>query len=297
MGRIKKIWGKIPAGLLALVAVVLVVEVFLFNYRHWESLWNVPVGAQSVRLGDGYQDNGNGTYTIGEGNLEMEVGTIEGELRGAQIEMTVLNSGSRNFPIRIRQWVTDESHRLYYELPGRELWEKEKRSSYMTYHLYGDCTGLKILPDLTAGDVISFELTLNPRVPLFLSWERMTVLFLLLGALWALRPASVLHAISYMGLRSDARSLVLISFFLLHAFLFLFLTHVNPYFREETGDNQKQYHALAESFKEGSFSLLEEPSTVLQNMENPYDYEYRTQVMSEAGEWYKWDHAYYDGKY
>lgn len=297
MGRIKKIWGKIPAGLLALVAVVLVVEVFLFNYRHWESLWNVPVGAQSVRLGDGYQDNGNGTCTIGEGNLEMEVGTIEGELRGAQIEMTVLNSGSRNFPIRIRQWVTDESHRLYYELPGRELWEKEKRSSYMTYHLYGDCTGLKILPDLTAGDVISFELTLNPRVPLFLSWERMTVLFLLLGALWALRPASVLHAISYMGLRSDARSLVLISFFLLHAFLFLFLTHVNPYFREETGDNQKQYHALAESFKEGSFSLLEEPSTVLQNMENPYDYEYRTQVMSEAGEWYKWDHAYYDGKY
>lgn len=297
MGRIKKIWGKIPAGLLALVAVVLVVEVFLFNYRHWESLWNVPVGAQSVRLGDGYQDNGNGTYTIGEGNLEMEVGTIEGELRGAQIEMTVLNSGSRNFPIRIRQWVTDESHRLYYELPGRELWEKEKRSSYMTYHLYGDCTGLKILPDLTAGDVISFELTLNPRVPLFLSWERMTVLFLLLRALWALRPASVLHAISYMGLRSDARSLVLISFFLLHAFLFLFLTHVNPYFREETGDNQKQYHALAESFKEGSFSLLEEPSTVLQNMENPYDYEYRTQVMSEAGEWYKWDHAYYDGKY
>lgn len=125
----------------------------------------------------------------------------------------------------------------------------------------------------------------------------MTVLFLLLGALWALRPASVLHAISYMGLRSDARSLVLVSFFLLHAFLFLFLTHVNPYFREETGDNQKQYHALAESFKEGSFSLLEEPSTVLQNMENPYDYEYRTQVMSEAGEWYKWDHAYYDGKY
>ena len=87
MGRIKKIWGKIPAGLLALVAVVLVVEVFLFNYRHWESLWNVPVGAQSVRLGDGYQDNGNGTYTIGEGNLEMEVGTIEGELRGAQIEI------------------------------------------------------------------------------------------------------------------------------------------------------------------------------------------------------------------
>ncbi len=297
MGKIKKIWRKIPGELLVLIAAVLAMEIFLFNYRHWGALGNVPEKAEDIRLGEGYRDNGNGTYTIGEGNLEIEVMGMEGELRGAQIVMAVLNGRDQDFPIRVRQWVTDESHKLYYELPRRELWAGEKRSSYMNYHLYGDCTGLKILPELGVGEVVSFELTLNPRIPLLLSWERMAALFLLLGTLWALRPASGLYGISYTGLRSDVRSLVLVSFFLIHAFLFLFLTHVNPYFREETGDNQKQYHALAESFKEGSFSLLEEPSAALQNMENPYDYEYRTQIMSGAGEWYKWDHAYYNGKY
>lgn len=297
MGRVRKILGIIPAGILVLLAVTLLAEIFLFNYRHWGTLGNVPAAVKDIRLGDGYRDNGNGTYTIGEGNLEMEVGGIEGKLRSARIDMTVLNARTEDFPVCIRQWVTDESHRIYYELPRRELWEKEKRSSYMNYHLYGNCTGLKILPDLKAGEVVSFELTLNPRIPLFLSWERMAALFLLLAALWVLRPSSGLHGISYMGLRSDVRSLILVSFFLLNAFLFLYLTHVNPYFREEIGDNQKQYHALAESFKEGRFSLLEEPSEALRNMENPYDYEYRTLVMSQAGEWYKWDHAYYDGKY
>ncbi|MDE7333131.1 MAG: hypothetical protein K2O16_13035 [Lachnospiraceae bacterium] len=297
MGRIKKIWGKTPAEILVLLAIVFAVEIFIFNYRHWESFGNVSVKAEEIRLGDGYLDNGNGTFTVGEGNLEMEVGGIEGELCTSQIVMTVLNGQTEDSPISIRQWVTDESHRLYYELPRRELWEKEKRSSYMTYHLYGDCTGLKILPDLALGEVISFEVTLNPQIPLFLSWERMAALLLLSGILWALRSASRLHVTAYIGLRSDARSLVLVSFFLIHAILFLFLTHVNPYFQEATGDNQKQYHALAESFKEGSFSLLEEPSAALQNMENPYDYEYRTLVMSQSGEWYKWDHAYYNGKY
>lgn len=151
MGRVRKILGIIPAGILVLLAVTLLAEIFLFNYRHWGTLGNVPAAVKDIRLGDGYRDNGNGTYTIGEGNLEMEVGGIEGKLRSARIDMTVLNARTEDFPVCIRQWVTDESHRIYYELPRRELWEKEKRSSYMNYHLYGNCTGLKILPDLKEG--------------------------------------------------------------------------------------------------------------------------------------------------
>lgn len=298
MEKIKELCNRMPFGVLVILTVTLLLEVFVFNYRHWQSAGNSGIPVTEYELGWGYTDNGNGTYTVGEGDLTIEIKQIDCELKTAFIDMAVLNRENDEIsPVTVRQWVSDESHKLFYGLPQREIWEKEKRSSYMTYHLYGKCTGLKIVPELTQGQVVSFAVTLNPRIPFFLSFERMLAVLLLLGSVYVLRPASGLHRIAYIEMDYKKRNVLLVSVFLLHTMLFGGLTGINPYFQQERGVNQKQYQALAESLKAGSFSLLEEPSLALQNMENPYDYEYRAQVMSKAGQWFNWDHAYYDGKY
>lgn len=282
-----------------LLAGVFLIEIFVFNFRHWISPGNSTFSSGVLQMGNGYVDDGNSTYRVVDGSREIELIGLDCELDTAWIEITVLNHPKEELkPIRIRQFVTDESHKLYYELPERELWETEKRSNYMSYHLYGRCRSLKILPDVVTGQVISFQLILNPKIPLFISWERICVLALLAAAVWWLRPVSGLHRISCLHMNYRKKMVLLSIFFLLHMGLFWSLVNVNSYFHEEKGDNHKQYQALAEALKEGSFSLLYEPPKALKNMENPYDFAYRSQVMEESGgEWYKWDHAYYEGKY
>lgn len=281
-----------------LFVIALGIEIFVFNFRHWESLGEKEVSDIPICLGSGYIDNQGGAYTIGEGNLDIEIKGLNFELNTACVDIAVLNrADSEAEPVLLRQYVTDESHRLYYGLPERELWENEKRSSYMTYHLYGKCTGLKMVPELLTGQEISLSVTLNPVIPLFFSLERVLFLFCLMWGIFVLRPSSILSSIPYIRLKGTKKAVWITAFFLIHLFLFWNLTNVNPYFKEERGDNQKQYQELAKALKKGSFSLTDEPPGALLTMENPYDYDYRTQVMNENGTWYKWDHAYFEGKY
>lgn len=293
----KKFWNHTAIKIFLLFAVVFLAEIFIFNFRHWTSSGNNEITGMPLKLGSGYWDNGNGTYTVTEGELEIEIANLDDRLDTSFIDISVLNrAGDEIRPVTISQYVTDESHMLYYGLPEREIWENEKRSHYMTYHLYGKGTGLIIVPNLSIGQIVSFTITLNPVIPLFFSWERIGFIFLVMAGVYALRPSSKLHDVSYMQL-NYTKKILLITFFLIHMVLFWKLTTVNPYFQEEQGDNQKQYQALTEALKEGSFSLLYEPAETLKQMDNPYDYDYRVQKMNEAGEWFKWDHVYFDGKY
>jgi len=286
---------------LLLPAVIFLAELFVFNYRHWVSLENreIPLEAfgGTVSLGSGYRQTGERTYLVTGDGLDIILEGIDQELKTACIKIQVSGSKNEDRPVVIRQSVTDESHRLYYDLPKRELWAEEERSAYMIYHLYGKCGNLKIVPKLPVGAEISFSLSLNPVIPLFLSWERMLALFFLSALVCLLRPSSRLHRMTYLNGKGKKRICLLLSYFVIHGVLFLWLTGINPYFRQETGENQEQYQKLAESLAAGKFFIMEEPAEALKTMENPYDYAYRNQLMEERGEWYLWDSAYFEGKY
>lgn len=164
MGR--KLNFKKGCRYLWLPAVVLLIEVFFFNYRHWESIGNQEIFGESLNgrlhFGSGYLQTGGNTYLAGEGGLEILVEGIGEELKTACIRIRMLNSEKdKESPVVIRQLVTDESHQLFYELPRREVWAGEERSAYMTYHLYGKCGDLQIIPLLEKGDEISLSLSLS----------------------------------------------------------------------------------------------------------------------------------------
>lgn len=293
----KKKKGVGVKKVIALLAGVVAIELLLFNFRHWESAGNEEISGYTVLM-DGYQDQGNGVYTFSGENPEIEITGFKGELESAWIHMKMIGQQeNESKPIRLRQFATDESHKFYYSLPERELWAQEAKSAYMNYHLYGKCTGLKLVPDLEPGQAVEFQIILNPRIPVFLSWERVCFMLFLWAAVWLLRPASKWNEVPYLSLNPHKKAALTGSFFLLHGLLFWGLVHVNPYFQTERGENQQQYQALVEALEKGSFSLLEAPPRTLAEMENPYDFDARGQSLGEKGEWYKWDHAYFQGKY
>lgn len=327
----KKLSSKKICKFIFQLTTVLAAELFVFNYRHWESLGNreIPVEVLegealevgealddgealdgTVSLGSGYQLKGDHTYQVIDSDLAIILEGIGEELKTSCIKIRILNSQDsarkksskiQERPVVIHQAVTDESHALYYELPVRELWAEEERSSYMTYHLYGKCGNLKITPELPQGVQVSISISLNPTIPLFFSWERILTLLFFSGLILLLKPSSGLHRLTYLGMGEEKKGypgrLLLLSFFAIHGLLFFCLSSLNPYFQQEVGENQKQYQKLAQSLKAGSFSIMEEVPETLKSMENPYDYARRNQLMEENGEWYQWDYAYYEGKY
>lgn len=296
---VEKIFGfRVLRALFILLAISVLTEICLFNYRHWETVGNKPYEVKSISYGSGYLDNYDGTYTVGEGGLELEIADINDILSNAYINIEIVNKPEDEVrSIRLSQQVTDYSHRSYYGLPSRDICDQENRSKYMTYHLYGECRNLLITPTLQLGEVVAIQIILNPVIPMFFSWERILYCFLILASIYLFRPGSELHKIKYMELTAVCKRNLIILICLIFMTVTWKMVTLIPLFQNDPWDNYKGYQHLAEALAEGSFSLLEEPSQTLINMDNPYDMNYRFDEMARTGEGFLWDHAYYNGKY
>lgn len=252
-----------------------------------------------LTLGSGYSDNGDGTYTmIDGGDNSIYINGFHQELISSRIGITVLNRAEDEADmVTVYQYVTDESNRNAYVLPIREVWAKIPQSSYMIYHLYGDCTGIQILPIIEPDTIVSLDIALNPEIPMFFSFLRMGGLFFFMCFLYVFRPNSAIYRVTFMELVPVKRFALIALLILVHGGIFLVLSDMNPDFTWNVPEHHNQYQKLAEAFKEGSFALLDTPTQALHSMENPYDFLYREQVVTELSESYAWDTAYYDGHY
>lgn len=277
-----------------LLALALLLEIFLFNFRHWQSVNNQEITDYSLVLGDGILEQMDHTYILNEGNKYLEFNEINKELNTLYIDIQILDSENRNAEIQLS--ARDESHEIYYGMPARQIYYSQEKSKYLTFHLYGKCKSLKIFPMLNDGEHVRISYKLNPVIPVFFSWGRVFGLWIIFLACYFLRPSSFIYQIRFLDMQRN-KNILLVSFFLLHMLCAGLMIHVNPFFRGEPAANHEQYQKLAESLSQGRAYLLEEPPQVLQEMENPYDYNLREQVMEESGEWYLWDYAYYEGKY
>ena len=55
-----------------ILCVALFIEFLLFNYRHWESLFNKEVKEYSVQISEGMETMEDGTYRAGAGEKYLK---------------------------------------------------------------------------------------------------------------------------------------------------------------------------------------------------------------------------------
>lgn len=282
------------AGVLFLI---LFAEIFVFNYRHWESFSNEEITDYGLLLSDALISQGDGSYLVGEGEAFLELTEINGRLDTLFFDVELVNRDGETYePVSLSQWARDESHEEYYGIPARQIWHGREKSQYLTYHFYGICKSLRLSLGLRAGERIRLHFALNPVIPLFFSWYRVLFLSVLSAFLYGFRPASRVWRIPFLELKAG-RNVALTGFLLGNLLLLQLISGLNPFFQQESVVHQQQYQSLARAFANGRLSLLEEPGEALKGMENPYDLGHRNRVLGEAGEDYRWDHAYYEGKY
>ena len=295
--------NKIAVTVVFLLTAVLL-EIFVFNYKYWATLFTKVVKSPVITFGDGYELIDNGKIKTVPGDYSIIISDIGVKLKSLHVdfdfeEPTVYEYESEQpRTMDLSFALKDESNKDWSGMGRRTYYASEERSHYYMVHSYGRADSIRINPNMPEGCVLnSITVSVNSRVPLLFSFERVLAIVLILLFIYVFRPSSSIYRKVLTSLNYKLLYLILILFFMVNALGFGMISYMNPYFQCERGENQEQYQSLTRAFSEKSLALLDKPADFLINMENPYDRAERDRMANENGSWYKWDHAYYDGNY
>ncbi|MBM6998789.1 hypothetical protein I3I95_01345 [bacterium] len=318
--RDRKLASRVPvwASVLIVLAVAVLIEVFVCNFRYWQSR-----DYQEVVLRDTPITIRKADYSLGFGSLNADVKNIK-----------VVTSGPKdNSSIWLSLSVADQGDSTPYYLPFMQLHSDNERSEVHTVFTYGTVSSIRITvpgdvwggPD---GDTLvasnSFPITIesisiNAPVPFSLNPLRLLLLAAACLFVWFLWPGRAPFRVPALSPRLGptlARVGTLVATLaVLTMFLFTFPKWVGiatesynttDYDETDTASIQltgqpdtatNEYGKLAQAFANGQLYLLQTPPQWLKNMEDPYQYGGRDEASVGQTRGYLWDTAYYDGHY
>lgn len=308
-----------PLACLAIIAVIaVIVEVFVFNFRHWESL-----GYEEIVLRDDPVRVTKEGYSLGFSSLDVEAHNVKVEIAGDEEDSSVWISYA----------VTDEGNSSSYYLPVSQAHASNERSQVQHIFTYGNLHSIRVsFPgDVWGGvdgntliasndfPITVLKISINAQVPFDFSFLRLLLTFLAISFVWALRPGGVASRIpalsTSMGVRVVRGGVLALVLVLLTVYWVSFPRWVaiatadynaSEYEGHEDSSyvvfNQpdtatNEYAKLAQAFAVGQLDLLQEPPQWLVDMEDPYDSGARDEESAQHLRGYLWDTAYYDGAY
>lgn len=287
------------------VLIVCCLELFVFNFRHYQSLGEEPMAIDLAQIscGRGLVEEQEGIYLLTSNvngrYLEFDVPNVPAD--NIYLDLSYLNDiyGGTPEVVKMELQARDEGNSEYYGMPTYTLVPGLVQSQYIKLNLSGNLRSLRILfkdTDTMLAKYVGVNgISLNAHVPVNLAVKRMAFLLVVLFLLYLIRPKSWLYRYRYAE-KWRGKKLILVAYVAVLIGMFHGWAMANPHFQLPV--SYIQYHELAEAMAEGQVSLLTKPSKALEEMDNPYDYFERNKVVrEEEGEDYLWDHAYYDGNY
>ena len=283
---------QVPAlfrHLLMLLVFSFLLELFLFNFRHWLSLSYTQAPCE-LSYGAGLSKDDDGILTV----VNPDSAYIEILFSPSPVyllHLDIRQTGTdENTPVQIQLQAVDEGSAVPYTLPETAVIPPVGRSQYIPLHLSGQGQRLLIFLNHNPGTRFTLRnLALNPPYPLGISLPRLAACFFLLMILYFLLPRNGYYQVLC---KADChwQKAILIVFALAQVLLFCLLIREANY---STNPADSPYPILAETLADGHFALDIEPSPDLLAMDNPYDTLLRDRLQVS----YRWDYAYYHGHY
>lgn len=305
---------------LALIAIALLLETFLFNVNFFLS-----AGYNTISLDDELtlQQTDDGLYKLTAVNHTLEFSDLNTEVHNVHLDFDH-EQPAQELTVKIH--FTDEAHHTYFDsteytvgVPNVEVSTLSSQSEYINLNTTGLVQNLRIE---IVGDEVSYPirlagLSLNAHHPFDFNTMRFAFTLGILALAFAFRPGSVIYRIGIVDAPRRSKAVIIaavaLEMCLLSSYLFLGsnlvgvatkdynsgswdgVSLVNVF--EVGGDNAQQYAELAKAMAHGQLYLEEEPPQWLQDMSDPYDKGARDEAQKETGEEYLFDVAYYDGHY
>ena len=280
--------GKYGIVSVAVLVLVILCELFVFNFKWINSAFDKPVAA-SLSL-QGISQTQSGNLNINSDSAKIIIRNIDQKIKYFYFKPGDDKENKADIVIS----ATDEANSNPLYAPQRTVLTAVKRSQYIRLHFSGEIGTLALeIKGMSGKKINRNDIQLNAHVPLMFSFWRVLILTLLLIAAYALRPKSILYRYK-TNLRNTEQKIIAGALVVIQASMLLAMLQWNLVVISiaDHGEHQMQYHQLVDSFKERRLDITDnDVSQELKKLENPYD------LGARAGVTYKWDHAYYNGKY
>ena len=307
-------------SILAILAVALLLETFLFNLNFFTS-----AGYNSISLNDklNLQETTDEQYKLTAVNHTLEFSNLNTEVHNIWLNFDY-RQPAQELTVKIQ--FTDDAHHTYFDsteytvgVPDVAVSTLSDQSEYINLNTAGLVDNLRI--EIT-GENVSYpiklsDIVLNAHHPFDFNTGRFLATAGILLLAFAFRPRSAIYRIHIVDEPRKSKAAIIatvvIEVHLMSAFLFMGSnlvgvatqgynsgswdghSIVNTF--EVGGDNAQQYAELAKAMAHGQLYLEEEPPQWLQDMADPYDKGARDEAQKETGEPYLFDVAYHDGHY
>lgn len=219
-------------------------------------------------------------------------------------EIVTFNLNLRSFSgiTEYKLFYSDETSKEFFDLASKNYISDNEKSHYIPLYLSGETTSLIISIDEGIYEAGCFDkVVLNGKIPFEFNIMRFIVVLGGLLFIYAVRHAKIFKEdYSKKSLKQEFILLGILAIF------FVILSCINTYSSAEIDENENSWLSLSttegvynkelvDSLKEGKLYLLQEPSEEFLKLENPYDAISRGHLEREVD--YKWDTAYYNGKF
>lgn len=287
------------------VMIILILELFICNFRSWESLFFTPINFYKIELGDGLIDMGNNNFYVDASkNCFIELTNINQKVHNIYLNISSTNEEEPYLYMDL--YAKDEGHNAGYLFTSVYIYDQVPRSHYIKCNLFGKAKSIAM--DFSNYDKQTIQLTgvsLNSRVPFHLSLARVSIMLFLSVLIYCLISINKWKDYTFEKLdqkHSDTKHpnnkslyyFILILFFILTVQLGLWITYMrNNDFYSRYDAMTMHYARLAESLAEGHFDINLDVDQNLKKLSNPYD----STLRLRENALYHWDYAYYNGKY
>ena len=277
--------NKTLKTILLILIIPLIAEVFFFNFRFWESLF-------FKKQTDGLIIKTGNCITIPEINEPVK-----------NIFLDLSESGINKQVVHFKIHLCDEAN-SDLELPVTEVIPQIEESNYIRIYPDGNVREITIEFDKDdVPDAGNIGISLNETRPFIFHVLRFILMVVLVALFMIFRPGSQIYKMPLCGAdkkitdRNKIFSLLMMSSLIFLWIILIYAFNIDTTAYYKAGHVEAIYTYQAESFLKGHAWLDFDPPKYLSEMENPYDFNARLALAREAGESFKLDFAFFEGKY
>lgn len=275
----KKIKGnKCIVALIVIVALVVLLEIFAFNFSTWYSKGVTPVMvASDVSTDDNwlyYTD----TYTI-----DAEVRNVNVKAFAEPYDLAYVSV-----------IMTDDGDKYEYVTPEYSVYNGVERSGFNNVYPFGKVHTIQVKVRAEEGCGVNISsIVINDSIPLNIKPLRMLLMFALLMFGYLVFTNSKLHEV-YFDEKRLWQWCVTAVMILVLMYVGVSLAKSDKLLMISPWPHHRQYQELAHSLKAGTVELTNQyVDPALLEVDNPYD----TIALSAENIQYSMDYAFYNGKY
>ena len=228
--------------------VVMAIEVFIFNWRTWESL-TFPQSKPGYQISIDGNSKSDKLVFPDQSLQTIQYNYLNQNVQNIKINLHCEGNGCPT-TLDLKINYSDEGH-FQMSYKGNQTYiESLEETHIIRIHPYGDVKSLRISfhnPDNAKFTIIASEI--NVRVPLKIQTLRILILIILIYQLYQHRS---FFTLSFKGNSTKRKTMIIVTASC-HILLFVLVLFSNPFFWKDTAyPHPQEYHYLAEALAKGN---------------------------------------------